>query len=105
MSEKHKSTSPSKIQVTNRRKTSIEEKLEVISRLKKCDQIFYICHDVRLAHSSTHTIHDNANGIKASAKSKTKVFVQQDYNSHIGINHTKNYGCGTHFYCIRNKYI
>jgi len=81
----------------------IKEKLEVTSRLKKCEQVFYICHDVRLAHSSTHTIRDNANGIKASAKSGTKVFVQQDYYSHIGINHTKNYGRKTHFYCIRNK--
>jgi hypothetical protein len=75
MSEKHKSTSPSTIQVANWRKTTgIEEKLEVISRLKKCEQVFYICHDVRLAHSSTHTIRDNVNRIKASAKSGTKVF-------------------------------
>jgi len=104
MSDKHKSTSPSKIQVTNQRKaTDIEEKLEVISRLQKCEQTFYICHDVRLAHSSTHTIRDNVNRIKPSVKSGTKAFVQQDYHSHIGINHMKNYGCETHFYCIRNK--
>jgi hypothetical protein len=36
MSEKHKSTSPSAIQVKNRQKTiSIEEKLHVISQLEK----------------------------------------------------------------------
>jgi hypothetical protein len=104
MSEKHKSTSPSTIQMTNRRETTgIEEKLEVISRLKNVNKFFTCVMMLRVANSDTHTIRDNANRIKASAKSRTKLFVQQDYHSHIGINHTKNYRCQTHFYCIRNK--
>jgi hypothetical protein len=53
MSEKHKSASPSAIQVKNRQKTvSIEEKLDVISRLEKSEQSVDICRNVRLAHSS-----------------------------------------------------
>jgi len=46
---------------------------------------------------------DNANRLKATAKSGTRMFEQQVYHSHIGINPTKNYGCETYFYCIRNK--
>jgi hypothetical protein len=61
MSEKLKSGSPSAIQLNNLRKTiSIEEKLDVISRLEKCERIVDICHNVRLGHSSIHTIRDNA---------------------------------------------
>ena len=69
MSEKHKSASPSAIQVKNLRKTiSIEEKLHVINRLEKGEQIVDICHNVRLTHSSVHTIRNNADRIKESAK-------------------------------------
>jgi hypothetical protein len=61
----HKSASPSAIQVKNQRKTiSTEEKLHVISRLKKGERIGDICRNVRLAHSSIHTICDNADRIK-----------------------------------------
>jgi hypothetical protein len=74
MSEKCKSTSPSAIQVKNRQKTvSIEEKLDVISRLEKGERIVDVCHNVRLAHSSICTIRDNVDKIKESAKSGTKV--------------------------------
>jgi hypothetical protein len=38
----------------------IEEKLDIISRLKKGEQIVDIWHSVRLAHSSIYTICDNA---------------------------------------------
>jgi hypothetical protein len=75
MSEKRKSASPSAIQVKNRRKaTGTEEKLH-ISRREEGVQIFYICHDVHLAHSSVHALHVNADTIKESAKSGTRVFV------------------------------
>jgi IS30 family transposase len=65
MSEKRKSASPSAVQVKNCRKTiGIEEKLHVISRLEKGEWIVDICCNVRLTHSSVHTIHDNADRIK-----------------------------------------
>ena len=53
MTDKHKSTSPSAIQVENLRKIiSSEDKLDVISRLEWGKQIFDICHNDKLAHSS-----------------------------------------------------
>jgi hypothetical protein len=75
MNDKCKSASPSAIQVKNRRKTiSTEEKLNVISRLEKSKWIVDICHNVWLAQSSVHTIRDNTDRIKESAKSGTKAF-------------------------------
>jgi hypothetical protein len=75
-SEKCKSTSPSAIQVKNQRKTNgIDEKTDVISQLEKGEQILDIRRNVRLAHSSVHTICDNADRIKGSAKSGNKVLV------------------------------
>jgi len=41
-------------------KVSIEEKLDTLSQLEKGERIVDICHDVRHAHISVHTIHDNA---------------------------------------------
>jgi len=36
----------------------------------------------------------------------TKVFVEQDYHSLIGMNHTKNHGCESIFIAFEvNKYI
>jgi hypothetical protein len=76
MSEKHKSTSPSAIQVKNGRKTlGIEEKLNVIMRHEKGEQIVDICCNVRLSHGIIHKIHDDADRIKENAKSGTKGFV------------------------------
>jgi hypothetical protein len=76
MSEKHTSASPSAAQVKNRRKTiGIEDKLAVISRLEKGERFVAMCCNVRLARSSVHTICDNPDRIKESAKSGTKVFV------------------------------
>ena len=76
MSEKCISTSPRAIPMRNWQKTiGIEEKLEEISRLEKGEQIVDLCCNVRLTHSSIHTICDNANRINISAKSGTKVFV------------------------------
>jgi hypothetical protein len=61
MSEKCKSTPPSPIQVKTRQKTiGTEEKLDVISRREKGEQIVDICRNVRLTCSSVHTIRDNA---------------------------------------------
>jgi hypothetical protein len=57
MSDKRISTSPSAIQVENRRKTiCIEEKLHTISQLEKGERIVDICHNVRHADNSVHTI-------------------------------------------------
>ena len=93
-SDKHKSTSPSAVQVKNWWKTiNIKEKLDIISRLEKGGQIYYMCHNVWYAHISVHTIRDNADRIAESAKSGTKVFVYQDYHSPIRNSGTKNYGC------------
>jgi hypothetical protein len=65
MSQKRKSASPSAVQVKNRCKTiGIEEKLRVIMRREKGEQIFYICRNVRLAHSSLHAIRDTADNEK-----------------------------------------
>jgi hypothetical protein len=97
LSEKCNSTSSSAIQVKNRRKTiGIEEKLE------KRERIVDICCNVRLAHSCTCTICEKADRITERAKCLDKikannmkhgVFVQQDYNSPIGKNYNKHYGC------------
>ena len=76
MSEKHKCTSPSAIQVKNQcEEISTEEKTALISRLEKGEQIVDIWHNVSLAHSSVHTICDNVDSVTESAKSGTKVFV------------------------------
>jgi hypothetical protein len=76
MSEKRRSASPIAIQVKNRRKTiGIEEELHVISWLGKGERIVDTCRNVRLAISSVHTVCHNADRIKESAKSGTKVFV------------------------------
>ena len=71
-SEKHKSTSPSAIQMKNWWKTfSIEEKLAIISQPEKAELIAVIGCNVRFARSSICTIHDNADRITGSAKSGT----------------------------------
>jgi hypothetical protein len=57
MSEKDGSTSSSAIH---------EEKLDVIRQLEKGEQIVDICHNVTLAHSSIHTIHDEVETITES---------------------------------------
>jgi len=64
MSEKCKSTSPSRIQVKNQQKTvNNEDKLDIISQLEQGKQPVDICHIVRLAGSSVCTIHDSADRI------------------------------------------
>jgi hypothetical protein len=52
---------------------SAEEILDIISQLER--QVVDIWHNVRVAHSSVHTIRDNGDRITESAKSGTKVFV------------------------------
>jgi hypothetical protein len=84
----------------------IEEKLHIISRPEKGERIVDICCNVRLARSSVHTIRDNADRIKDSAKVGTKVFVcvarlPQSYPNEP---HQKTMDVSLlHFYCIRNK--
>ena len=43
---------------------STEEKLGIISCVDKGEQIVDICHNVRPAYGSVHTICDNANRVK-----------------------------------------
>jgi hypothetical protein len=57
------------------KRITVEEKLGIISQLEKREQIVAICHNVRLAHSCIHTLHDTADRLKESAKSGTKGFV------------------------------
>jgi hypothetical protein len=60
---------PSAIQVINQWKTTgTEETLDVISWPEKGEQIVNKWHNVRLAHSTTCTIQDDAHRIKESAK-------------------------------------
>jgi hypothetical protein len=52
------------MQLKNQLKTvSIEEKLDLISKFEKGEQIVDIRHNVQLAHSSIHTIRDSADTI------------------------------------------
>jgi hypothetical protein len=75
VSVKHKSASPSTIQVKIWQKTiSLEEKLDVISRLEKGEQIVDIFYNVRHAHGSMCTVLDNSDIFVESAKSGTEVF-------------------------------
>ena len=50
---------------------NFEETLEHEKREQSAD----VCCNVRFAHSSIHTIPNNSDRIKESAKSETKVFV------------------------------
>jgi hypothetical protein len=76
MCEKCNSASANAVHLKNRPKTiGTEETLHVISRREKGERIADICRNVRLAHGSVHTIRDNADRIKESAKPGTKVFV------------------------------
>jgi len=75
MSEKWKSISSSAIQVKNRHKTIRTEKKLDISQMEKGEHTVDLCHNVGHTHSSVHTICDNADRIRESPKSRTKVFV------------------------------
>ena len=57
-----------------RRTISSEEKVDILSQLEEGEQIVDVCHNVRLACSSVHTVHDTAGRFKASAQSGTKEF-------------------------------
>jgi len=78
---------------------STEEKLDIISQIKRGEQIVDICCTV--AHSSVRTICDNAGRITESAKLGMKVFVLQDYHSPITMKSTKTMDTSLlHFYSI-----
>jgi len=62
---------------------STEEKLDVISQPEKGEGIVNICCNVRFAHTSLCTVHDNAGRITKHAKSETELLVWQDYQSPI----------------------
>jgi hypothetical protein len=53
----------------------IEEKLHVIMRHEKGERSFYISSNVRLAHSSVHTVRVTADRTKESVKAGNKLFV------------------------------
>jgi hypothetical protein len=60
----HMCESRSTLQLKNWLKTiSIEEKLDLISKFEKGEQIVDICHNVQLAHRSICTIHDSADTV------------------------------------------
>jgi hypothetical protein len=64
--EKHKSTSPSAVQVKNQLQAiDIEEKLGVKGKLKKAELL--TCCNVRLDHISIRTVCDNADRINPLA--------------------------------------
>jgi hypothetical protein len=52
--------------IGGRRASSIEEKLDVISRLEKGERIVDKWRNVRFAHSSVRTIGDNADRVTAA---------------------------------------
>jgi len=84
MSQKHKCTSHSAIQVKNLWKTiSTEEKLDVISLFEKGEQIVDICYNVGLAHRSVCTICDNADRIKESAKCSDSIKCQHSETGNV----------------------
>jgi len=45
--------------------------------MEKGEQTVDLCYNVGHTHSSVHTICDNADRIRESAKSRTKVFVRR----------------------------
>jgi hypothetical protein len=62
----------------------IEEKLCTISQLEEGEQFVDVCLNVRLAHSSVHTICNNADRFKEVLSQELKcLFVWQDYHSPI----------------------
>jgi hypothetical protein len=81
--------------------------------LKIGEQVVQVWFNIRLTHSSIHTVLDNADRNKEnsdcvdSMKCQQGVFVRQDYNNAIIMKHAKNYECESlTFYCLRiNKYI
>jgi hypothetical protein len=107
MSQKHKSASPSTIQVQNRRKTiCTEEKLDIKANLKKVNEflIYAILLDLIIVVYIQFVIMPKE--MKKVLNQELKCwFVQQDYHSPIRINHTKKIMDVSllHFYCIRNK--
>jgi hypothetical protein len=78
-----------------------------ITRIKlacKGERIVDICRNVKLADSSVHTIHDNANRIRESAESETSVCVARLWQSYRNEPYQKTMPVSLlHFYCIRNK--
>jgi hypothetical protein len=69
MREERKSAPPNAVHLKNRRKTvSIEEKLDVASRLDKAERIVDTYCNVRFAHKCVRTVRDNANRTAENAK-------------------------------------
>jgi hypothetical protein len=86
-----------------------EKKLDLISWLKKGEQIVDICHNVWFTHSSVHTICDNFGRIKESAQSgsqelKCLCTKTTTVLSEWTVLKTMDVS-PLHFYCISNKLI
>jgi hypothetical protein len=78
---------------------NIEETLEP----EKHEHTVHVCHNVRFAHSSTHTIHDNSDRIKERQKlqclcSKTTIVFELTIPKTMAVDLL-------YCYRIRNKYI
>jgi hypothetical protein len=87
-----KSTSLSAIQVKNwQTVVSMEEKLDVISRLELSEWIVDIWHNVRFTHSSILLPTD----LWKVLSQDLKCLCSKSYHSPIRMNRTKNYGCET----------
>jgi len=104
-SGEHKSTSPSMIQVKNQWKTNgIEEKLDVISPLEKCEHtvtysvmsdfliVAYVWYMIMLVELQ-------------KVLNQDLKWVQQVYNSLFGMNRTQNYECESLTFLLHYKYI
>jgi len=65
MTGKCKPKLPGTVQMKNWQKIiGTEEKLDTTHQLETGELAVDICQNVRLAHNSAHTVHDNANRIK-----------------------------------------
>jgi hypothetical protein len=92
--------------VKNWRETiSTEEKLDVISQLEKGEWIVEICCNVRFAHVSVCTIHDNTDRIANVLNHELKCLCTKTTTVLSEWTVPKNYASLLHFYCIRNTYI
>jgi hypothetical protein len=88
------------------RRSVLKRNLDVISRPDKGERNFYVCFNVKFAHSSACTVCDSVDRITEIAKSGTKVFVYKTATFLSEWTVPKKYWCeSVTFDWIRNKYI
>jgi len=108
MSDECKPPSSSAIHMNNWRKT-----ISVLKRIRhnkptwKSEQIVDICHNVRFAASSVHTICDKTYRVQGLSQELKCLSLKQDYHCPIGMNSTKNFGCESCVFVVLeiNKYM